>query len=391
MKQDECIVYLEVYEKVGDGIVDAIVDFRQRKDYEQFLEFTGQKSSDATYIELRSLKSAKRLRRGCYYKLNLELIKDFQTDGDTDSLLIGASYDLQDMEMPKDDDAELLQKHEVLDPEEMSMAVEPQGRVFDVEDADDLKLFVKDVGQANWNELRRGNDVLVLYDAGARLRVSQNEVRQIIDSRKDRLMDSKPVLVISHWDADHTHCLKGMSEQDVGDYFSKIVCPDKIKNATSQAILEKFERALGRENVYCLPLPERTDGITMHLWRREGLISLFQGEKSREPNYCGLVMFVKGSVRSANYTGDCRLSQAANAYRQEMNEGLNTNEHILIAPHHGGDCGADHRHYLMPCNLIAISVGQNSYGHPNGNMLAYLQSLGDVKQTNINGDLMKNV
>ena len=32
LRQQECIVYLEAYEKAGDGIVDAYIDFRQRKD-----------------------------------------------------------------------------------------------------------------------------------------------------------------------------------------------------------------------------------------------------------------------------------------------------------------------------------------------------------------------
>ena len=32
LRQSECIVYLEAYSKVGDGIVDAYIDFRQTKD-----------------------------------------------------------------------------------------------------------------------------------------------------------------------------------------------------------------------------------------------------------------------------------------------------------------------------------------------------------------------
>jgi competence protein ComEC len=124
----------------------------------------------------------------------------------------------------------------------------------------------------------------------------------------------------------------------------------------------------------------------MQLWKKEGCISIYQGESSTQPNYCGLVMFVRGRNKSANYTGDCRLSQADDVYTQEINGGLSTNEHVLIAPHHGGDCGPKHRHYSTPCDIIAISVGtNNSYGHPNGDMLKYLRSLGNVKQTDAGG------
>ena len=55
--------------------------------------------------------------------------------------------------------------------------------------------------------------------------------------------------------------------------------------------------------------------------------------------------------------------QAKSVYDQEATQGINTNEHVLVAPHHGGDYGASFRHYSSPCNDIAISVGaNNSYG-----------------------------
>ena len=203
IKGPECIVYLEAYSKVGDGIVDAYVDFRQVKDMVLFGRVSGYENNKATFIELRSLKVTKRLRRGCYYKLNLDLLKNYQIERREDSLLIGASYNLSNMQIPEGNDGEILQTHEALEPEEMSEASVPLGRVFELEHGVDLKLFVKDVGQANWNELRKGNKVKVLYDAGARLHAKELEVRAILDSRKADLMLSKPVLVLSHWDMDH--------------------------------------------------------------------------------------------------------------------------------------------------------------------------------------------
>ena len=99
-------------------------------------------------------------------------------------------------------------------------------------------------------------------------------------------------------------------------------------------------------------------------------------------------MFVRGVNRSANYTGDCKLNQAKDVYDQEKGYGLVTNEHVLIAPHHGGDYDAKCRHYSMPCNRIEISVGANNdYGHPHPKMLQYLESTGTVERTDDNGDL----
>ena len=159
LRQPECIVYLEAYSKKGYGIVDAYIDFRQQKDMVLFGRTANYENNKASFIELRSLKSSKRLRRGCYYKLNLELLGSYQIERRGDSLLIGASYDLSEMPTPTDDGGELLQTHEALDPEELSEASTPQGRVFDVGQGNGLKLFVKDVDQANWNELRSGNSV----------------------------------------------------------------------------------------------------------------------------------------------------------------------------------------------------------------------------------------
>lgn len=388
IKGPECIVYLEAYSKVGDGIVDAYVDFRQMKDMVLFGRVSGYENNKATFIELRSLKVAKRLRRGCYYKLNLDLLKNYQIERREDSLLIGASYNLSNMQIPEGNDGEILQTHEALEPEEMSEASVPLGRVFELEHGVDLKLFVKDVDQANWNELRKGNNVRVVYDAGARLHAKELEVRAILDSRKADLMQSKPVLVLSHWDMDHIHCLKVMADNEIRDCFSKLVCPDKLKSVTSTTVLESFKRVLGKDNVYCLPLPARTNGTTTHSWRQEGCITIYQAETSSQINYCGLLMFVRGANRSANYTGDCKLNQAKDVYDQEKGHGLVTNEHVLIAPHHGGDYDAKCRNYSMPCNRIEISVGANNdYGHPHPKMLQYLESMGTVERTDDNGDL----
>ena len=93
---------------------------------------------------------------------------------------------------------------------------------------------------------------------------------------------------------------------------------------------------------------------------------------------------------SANFTGDCRLTQAKSVYDQELMQGTRTDGHVLVAPHHGGDYGASFRHYSIPCNDVVISVGNhNSYGHPQKEMLRYLRNLciGRVRRTDKDGDI----
>lgn len=374
--EPECIVYLDTYTKAGDGIVDAFIDFRQLKDLVLFRRIAELLENSGSIIELHSLKSAKRLMRGCYYKLNLTLLKNFVFTRNENSLLIGGSYDLSKMELPTDDKTELLQQHEPLESEELRHRNVPQEFPTLFSATNDMKLFVKDVDQANWNELRCGNRIVVLFDAGAKLHASKTEVEAIFNSRSKDLELSKPILVLSHWDMDHIHCLKLISQEDIPRYFSKLICVDKMQSVTAEGVYNKFLRSLGKNNVYCVSPAARTNGIDMHLWKDLGCISLYLGEQSRNINYCSIAMFVKGTQKSGNYTGDCRLSQAKSVYDQEMQKGISTNKHVLIVPHHGGDYGATHRHYSIPCDNIVISVGANNgYGHPNEYMLRYLNGL----------------
>lgn len=376
IREPECIVYLDTYIKAGDGIVDAFIDFRQLKDLVMFRRIAELLENSGSIIELRSLKSAKRLMRGCYYKLNLKLLKNFVFTRNENSFLIGGSYDLSKMEVPTDDDSELLQQHEPLEPEELRHRNVPQELPILFSATNDMKLFVKDVDQANWNELRYGNRIVILFDAGAKLHASKSEVEAIFNSRSIDLEQSKPILVLSHWDMDHIHCLKLIAQKDIPRYFSKLICVDKIQSITAEDVYDKFLKSLGKKNVYCVSPAARTNGIDMHLWRDMGCILLYLGEQSRNINYCGIAMFVKGTQKSGNYTGDCRLTQAKSVYDQEIQKGISTNKHVLIAPHHGGDYGATYRHYSIPCNHIAISVGSNNgYGHPNDYMLRYLNGL----------------
>lgn len=388
----ECIVYLDSYKKVGDGVVDAYIDFRLDKDFALFRRSMNYPETTATYIELQSLKTSKRLFQGCYYKLNLDLLKNYQFERNDDSLLIGASFDVGNMPAPTDNADELLQSHELLDPEDLSMSNVPRNVSFNVNAQSGWELFVKNVGQANWNELRSGDRVEVVYDAGAELQASATEVTRIFNSRKTSLEQSKPILVISHWDKDHIHCLKYLTNQDISNCFSKLICVDKLRSITSSGILTRFKTVLGTQNVFCLPLPARTNGIDMHRWRCCGDVAFYQGERSRNINYCGLVMFVHGSKATASLTGDCKLSQAKDVYKQEKARGINTNEHILVAPHHGGDYGASSRFYDTPCDNILISVGAgNTYGHPQKDMKSYLESLGTVERTDEVGDIVKDL
>lgn len=395
VEENECIIYLEVMKKVGEGVYDAYVDFRRIEDVEFFKQMCdevndfGQRN---TYLYLQSFKSAKRLMRGCYYALNLTLLLNFQYTIAEDSLFVGRTYDLAQMEMPQNENGELLQSHRPLDSEQMLvMHPNSENQIAPLKNAY-LKLLVRDVGQANWNELIEGNKIKVIYDIGAKLNASKSEVASVFGARETEIMRDKPMLVLSHWDMDHIHCLRYLDKYDITKFFSKLICVDMMKSVTSTCIYRSFVSALGAANVSCLQVPTRTNGIAMHLWKRIGNIVFYVGEKSRNINFCGISMFVYGSSQSVAFTGDVRLDQAKNMYDQEQRLGFNKKKHILIAPHHGGDYSASSRVYSQPLTEVVISVGNgNIYGHPDSIMLSYLQGLSNnnVGCTSVSGDIIE--
>ena len=232
-------------------------------------------------------------------------------------LFIKRSYNLNNMQYPGVDTEEILQKHTVLDPQELFRnKINGQFTIEELHNYN-LKLCVRDVGQANWNELIDNNIVKYVYDIGAELHSKIDDVKKLFYERVDDYKRDKPILVLSHWDIDHIQCMLYVDIQTIRDCFSKCICIDMMKTITSLKIYNNILKALGKDNVYCIRPADRTNGITMHLWNRIGNIAFYKGEKSRNINYAGLCMFVSGKIKSANFTGDIKLIQANYVYDQD--------------------------------------------------------------------------
>lgn len=390
---NECIVYLDRLKKLDSGSFDVYIDFRLEKDLNMFINSNIMNQSfdiHKTYIELRFLRTNKRLISGCYYKLNLDVINSITPIKNNESLVINCSYDLATIPLPQNDSQEVLQAHEILNPNELLSNSQTNNLPIPSLPNFNLTLITRNVGQANWNEIWIGNTMQWIYDIGASLHASRHEVERTLNLRKRTLQRDKPILVLSHWDIDHFHCLSCMDKVDIKNSFSKFVCMDAMKSITSKRTYNTIITALGYKNVYCLKPVNRTNGISMHLWNRCGNIAFYVGEKNRNINYCALCLFVSGAYKSSNLTGDIRLIQAKDIYDREIKKQLSTSKHVLIAPHHGGDNKKCFRRYSSPTNEVVISVGYNNdYNHPSPHMLSYLNRLcnNNIKRTDQDGDI----
>ena len=401
----DSIVYLDYHSNISGGKCDLILDFRLDKDLQNFAsQFEGIKKDDVigSYIHITGYTTSKRLMRGCYYQLNYLLLKRAKFRPITNSHLFIAEFEFTEEVLNEEYD-ELLLSHQPLDPTEMlwngvQQVKTPNNQIR----LTNLQLHVANVGQANWNELRRNGYTIVQYDMGAELHATKQKVDAIYKAHAPKVdPNNKALLVISHWDMDHIHCLCCMSANEIQNTFYMVLCPDVIKSGTARRILGKLSNALSAANVHCV-IPQyhvsRLQYQMHHLLQLNRRIHLYIGDNRRNINYSGIVMFVEGNTASVNYTGDCLLSQADEVLQDVLNHGTNTTQHILVAPHHGGANPLPNMRYTTnrPISMtqVIISVGNgNSYGHPDPNMLSYLQNIanGRVMQTNTHGDITVNI
>lgn len=146
-----CIVYLDSVKKLGKGIYDIAIDFRLPSDVNTFNHVIGSNLTSSTYLELRNMKTSKRLRMGCYYQLNLNLLKEtiFENYVDQEFGLFGGYFELSEMEYPINNNTEILQTHEPLNNEDLSWKNDDVIIQKKIYASNDMEVYIKDVGQAN--------------------------------------------------------------------------------------------------------------------------------------------------------------------------------------------------------------------------------------------------
>lgn len=199
MPHSDCIVYLDSLFRNPDGTLSAYIDFRREEDVAVFKAYSPANmefNESRTFIRLESFRATKRLVHDCYYKLNLELLnqcKQYPAAAEGENAgIVGRIYYLAQMPVPADDASELLQSHELLDPAEMLCDEGNRNIALPQIPNKNLTLIVRDVSQANWNELLAGDKIVVSYDLGARMEASAADVRAVFESRRENMSRTNP-------------------------------------------------------------------------------------------------------------------------------------------------------------------------------------------------------
>jgi competence protein ComEC len=236
----------------------------------------------------------------------------------------------------------------------------------------DPVLVACDVGQGDALVVPTGPGEAVLVDAGP-------EVGPV-DRCLDRLgIDTLPLVLLSHLDADHVGGLPGaLAGREVGTVATGTLSPADDREA---GLAAQVARAGARREVL-----EPGDVRTVGGARLEVLAPPAEiATAAAEPNDLSLVVRVTHRGVRVLLTGD--LSAAAEA--RLLDRGVDLRADVLKVPHHGS-ADADPAFLAATGARVAlVSVGaDNPYGHPAPGLLSLLTRSGmRVHRTDEQGDL----
>lgn len=419
----EIIIYLDEHSTISANEMSELwLDFRSKEDIRIFEEewhtlfnyHLGNWRSDdnpseylisyerlmsASYIHITNFRTTKRLRRGAYYALNVEIMKRGRIVNEENSAINILAFDFE--EVASEFCAILFSEHKSL-----GRQISECGVDYDDESVTNIgfgsichtpishfQMKVANVGQANLNILSFNDKALIFYDLGAPIGSSKQELRKICDKYIDN-GSVKCSLIVSHWDIDHYQCLKALSISEIQNAFWQVICPPPPETVTATRVFDSLKTALSN-NVHCIRPPQRTLGSIypqIHKFLQQGCISLYIGESSRNKNYSGITLFVDGSTSSTLFTGDSLLCQAGDVLCQECYMPFSKN-HFLVVPHHGGDIKPEFLRYntcaRYKCFGAIVSVGRNNkYGHPGMRTMSYLGKIFNYNfhLTSLSGD-----
>ena len=404
---NEVIVYLIDYKSYGNGFYDnVIIDFLKNEHFKTYLDITREEVTLGSLLEIRNLRSEKRLVRGAYYALNVNLLSELKRERIDDSLVFAGRYHFNSYNRDNrftssfsSGSYQLFLPHSPLPVDRTFVSddklnLSPDVFGLDGNEEYDMKVVINDVGQANWNEIHVGNQVKIVYDIGAPIRAKKGEINKYINDYYSKYNNSNPLLIISHWDLDHYHCLLQMDDNQLR-LFSGVICVNKVKSLIAEKTLWKIIGVMGRKRVTCISNPPRSYKPFPYpnLFGRIGCLSIYICERSRNINHSGIIMSVDGCCCRVICTGDSTLSQACTVLNISNKKEII--EHILVVPHHGGYySNSNYANYMVPFGICGkeaiISVGLNDYGHPDYRTMNLLKSeFRKISRTDFDGVIMR--
>lgn len=216
-----------------------------------------------------------------------------------------------------------------------------------------------DVGQGDALLVNLGKGSAILFDAGPDPKL----LERCLDQFKIRYL---PLVVISHAHADHYQGLAATSKFKVGEIWSNRET-NFVKGIPARQVRSGLRSKIGRAKV----------GI---IWPKTGVESFdsISGDGSGENNLSVVAEVEIEGVRIL-VTGDIEPGA-----QRELLEGLSDIDLIKV-PHHGSRF--QELELFSGASLFLISVGANSYGHPDLGLISSLEQMGKVYRSDLDGPI----
>ena len=226
----------------------------------------------------------------------------------------------------------------------------------------DWALVACDIGQGDAVVLRADTDAAVVVDVGPD--------PAALDSCLDGLgVREVPLLVITHFHADHVAGVAGLDDREVGDVLVTVLDEPPEQAAALRAWASDHGVPVRRA------VPQQSGRAGRTAWEVLWPQRVIRGVGST-PNQASVVMRAEVDGMSVLLTGDIEPA----AQRALVNTpGLPLDVDVLKVPHHGSD--DQHPEFLTATTpaVALVTVGlDNTYGHPGARTLEHLSSLGAV-------------
>ena len=214
-----------------------------------------------------------------------------------------------------------------------------------------------DVGQGLSVWIHQG-DRNMLYDVGNHYRGGFNLVDSVIMPEMLALnVEQLDVLVISHWDMDHSGGLHTLLKQKAVRH---LILPSEKKLKREQ-VLPITSVSVSR----CASTPWQNlwqDFASNLMWRQ---IALADYQLKGNNASCVVLLNIYG--RKVLITGDIEAKAEKRLIKIASELAPNSlNSDILISPHHGSKTSSTENflHYVRPAYVLVSAGKNNSYGHP---------------------------
>lgn len=229
-----------------------------------------------------------------------------------------------------------------------------------------------DVGQGDSTLLVTPNGKTVLIDGG-----KESEAAQLIQHLTDLGIQTIDLMVATHPDADHIGGLVPVLEQ-----FEVKKVVDSGKPHTTQTYMD-YLALIDQKNI---PFEIAQEGSFLNVDSAVTIKVLNSLEESSDTNDSSVVLKVSYDESDFLLTGDADAEIEA----EMMAEGYNLDSEVLKVGHHGSDTSTSQAFLEAVDPIIAaVSVGDNSYGHPAPTVMDRLTSYGvDLYTTLQSGDII---